>query len=104
MRISTWESVIARKPDPARASFQRARDRFGIGNRLIMDAAVIGVAQKEDREEGIDEQDIFDRVVLFLAALTFRLFRRVLGADDTPFRPVMDKGGRRRSSATGDHG
>ena len=49
----------------------------------------MGVAQKEDQEEGIDEQDIFDRVVLFLAAITLRLFSRVLGADDTPLRPVM---------------
>jgi hypothetical protein len=65
----------------------------GIGNRLLMDAAAVGVAQKEDREEGIDEQDIVDRVVLFLAALTVRLCRRVLGADDTPFRPVMGKRG-----------
>ena len=31
----------------------------GIGNRLIMDAAAVGVAQKEDREGGIDQQDIF---------------------------------------------
>jgi hypothetical protein len=61
----------------------------GLGNRLIMDAAAVGVAQQEDREEGIDEQDIFDRVVLFLPALTVRLFRRVLGADDAPFGPVM---------------
>src|SRR5713101_9378187 len=65
----------------------------GLGHRLIMDAAAVGVAQKEDREEGIDEQDIFDRVILFLAALTVRLFRWVLGADDTPFRPVMGKKG-----------
>src|SRR5258708_31094569 len=27
--------------------------------------------------------------VLFLAAITLRLFSRVLGADDTPFRSVM---------------
>src|ERR1700675_1173831 len=44
-----------------------------------MDAAAVGVAQKEDREEGIDQQDIFDRMVLFLAAITRGLFRRVLG-------------------------
>jgi hypothetical protein len=54
-----------------------------------MGAAAIGVAQKEDQEEGIDEQDIFDRVVLFLAAITCRLCRRVLGADDTPLGAVM---------------
>ena len=56
-----------------------------------MDTAAIGVAQKEDDEQGIDQQDIFDRVVLFLAAITLRLFSRVLGADDAPFGPVMGK-------------
>ena len=57
-----------------------------------MDAAAIRVAQQED-QEGIDEQDIFDGVVLFLAALTRGLLRRVLRADDTPFGPVMGKKG-----------
>jgi hypothetical protein len=58
-----------------------------------MDAAAVGVAQKEDDKQGIDEQDIFDRMILFLAALTLRLCSRVLGADDTSFRPVMGKRG-----------
>ena len=58
-----------------------------------MDTAAVGVAQKEDRQWGIDEQDIFDRVVFFLAAITVFLFSRVLGADDPPFRPVMGKRG-----------
>jgi hypothetical protein len=54
-----------------------------------MDAASEGLAQEEDGEEGIDEQDIFDCMVLFLAALTCGLCRRVLGADDASFGPVM---------------
>src|SRR2546426_4977129 len=54
-----------------------------------MDMAAVGVAQKEDDEERIDEQDMFDGVVLFLAAITRGLLRRVLGADDAPFGPVM---------------
>src|SRR5712671_4878664 len=58
-----------------------------------MDAPSIGVAQEEDDEQGIDEQDIFDRVVFFLAAITLRLFSRVLGADDAPFGAVMSKRG-----------
>ena len=58
-----------------------------------MDPAAVGVAQNEDDEESIDEQDIFDGVVLFLAAITCRLCRRVLGTDDPPFRPVMGKRG-----------
>src|SRR5436190_1028218 len=54
-----------------------------------MDAATIGLAQKKDREWSIDQQDIFDRMVLFLAAITVCLCRRVLGADDAPFGAVM---------------
>src|SRR2546428_4626 len=54
-----------------------------------MHTAAGGVAQQEDRQEGIDQQDIFDRVILFLPALTLPLFRRVLGADEAPFGPVM---------------
>ncbi len=46
------------------------RERVGGGLRdaQIMGTAAVGVAQKEDDEQGIDEQDIFDGVVLFLAA------------------------------------
>ena len=54
-----------------------------------MDTATIGVAQKEDEEQGIHEQDIFYRMVFFLAAITRGLFSRVLGADNPSFRPVM---------------
>ena len=56
-----------------------------------MGAAAIGVAQEEDEEERIDEQDMFDRVISFLAALTRGLFSRVLRADDPPLGPVMGK-------------
>src|SRR6266436_4540989 len=58
-----------------------------------MDAAAVGVAQEENQEEGIHEQDIFYRLVLFLPAITVGLFNRVLGADDASFRPVMGKRG-----------
>jgi hypothetical protein len=58
-----------------------------------MDAAAIGVTEKEDAEQGIDEQDIFCRMVLVLAALTLFLFNRILGADDAPFGAVMGKRG-----------
>src|SRR5206468_4815699 len=64
-----------------------------VGNALIMHAAAVGVAEKEDQEEGIDEQDIVDRVVLCLAAITCRLCRRVVGADDPPLGAVMGKRG-----------
>src|SRR6266581_4023106 len=58
-----------------------------------MDAAAVSRTEKEDREEDIDQQDIFHRVVFFLAAITFRLCRRVLGADDPPLGAVMGKRG-----------
>src|SRR5467141_2034826 len=65
----------------------------GLRDAQIMDTAAVGVAQKEDDEERIDEQSVFDGVVLFLAAITRGLLRRVLGADDAPFGPVMGKRG-----------
>jgi hypothetical protein len=35
-----------------------------------MGAAAIGVTEKKDDEQGIDQQAIFYRMILFLAALT----------------------------------
>jgi hypothetical protein len=66
-----------------------------------MDTAAIGVAQKEDEEQGVDEEHIFDRMVFFLAAITVGLFSRVLGADNPSFRPVMGKRGASGGLATG---
>ena len=56
-----------------------------------MDAAANGVAEEHDDEHGIDQQDVLYRMVLFLATVTVRLFSRVVGADNAPFRPVMSK-------------
>ena len=82
---------------------QPAPSREGVGGGLrdaqIMDPPAVGVAQKEDDEERIDAQDIFDGVVFFLAAITLFLFSRVLGADDTPFRPVMGTRGEAGAAA-----
>ena len=58
-----------------------------------MEAAARRLAEEEDEEQGIDQQDIFYRMVFFLAAITRRLFSRVLGADDALLRPVMGKRG-----------
>jgi hypothetical protein len=58
-----------------------------------MGAAAIRVTEKEDEKQGIDEQDIFDRVILFLPAITCGLFSSVLRADDPPFGAVMGKRG-----------
>src|SRR2546428_7550629 len=62
-----------------------------VGNGLIMDTAAVSVTEEEDQKHSIHEQDIFYRVVFFLAAITLGLLSRVLGADDPPFRPVMGK-------------
>src|SRR5262245_5004471 len=58
-----------------------------------MHAAAVGVAQKEDEKQGVDQEHIFYRVVSFLAAITRFMFNRVLGADDASFGPVMGTGG-----------
>src|SRR6266702_2479021 len=58
-----------------------------------MGAAAIRVTEKKDEKQGIDQKDVFYRVVFFLAAITRGLFNRVLGADDPPFRAVMGKRG-----------
>src|SRR5438105_13452496 len=82
------ETQVLQQPAPRRQGIRRR-----VRNGLIMDTAAIGITEKEDDEQGIDEQDIFDGVVFFLAAITLLLFSRVLGADDASFRPVMGKRG-----------
>jgi len=68
------EAQLLQEPAPRGQGIGRR-----VGNALSMDTASTGVTEEEDREEGIDQQDIFDRVVLFLAAITPGLFSRVLG-------------------------
>src|SRR5438309_10478458 len=76
MRIATCGSVNARKP-------RSCNNRLPAGKGYGV-AAAMGVTEKEDEEQGMDQQDIFYRMVLCLAALTPRLCSRVLGADDAP--------------------
>ena len=90
------EAQILHQPTPRRQGI-----RGGLGNPEVMNTAAVGVAQQEDREGGIDAQDVFDGVVAFLAALTCRLCRRVLGADHAPCRPVMGTRGDAGAAATG---
>src|SRR4051794_25706114 len=65
-----------------------------------MDATPGGLPVAKDDEQGIDQQDILYRMVLLLADVPLRLFSRVLGAEDAPFRRVMRKRGK-ACSATG---
>jgi hypothetical protein len=64
-----------------------------------MDTASTSLTEKEDRKQRIDQQDIFDGVILFLPAITVRLFNRVLGPDDAPFRAVMGTRGEAGAAA-----
>src|SRR2546422_6333924 len=82
------EAQILQQPTPSREWVGG-----GLSDAQIMDTAAVGVAQKEDDEESIDEQDMFDGVVSFLAAITRFLFSSILGADDAPLSPVMGKRG-----------
>ena len=70
---------------------QRVRRR--LGNALIVGATSIGITQQEDRERGIDQQHGFDRVALVLAAITARLFSRILRAPEAPFSAIVAKRG-----------
>src|SRR5215470_4201871 len=82
------EAQILQQPTPG-----RERGGGGLRDAQIMGTAAVGLAQKEDEKQGIDQQDIFHRVVFFLPAITIRLCRGVLGADDAPFGAVMGKRG-----------
>src|SRR2546428_2028583 len=65
------EAQILQQPTPSREWVGG-----GLSDAQIMDPAAVGVAQKEDDEERMDQQDIFDGVVLVLAALTCGLLKR----------------------------
>jgi hypothetical protein len=65
----------------------------GVRNPLIVGAAGIGLTQEEDRKGRIDQQDVLDRMALFLAAITARLLNWILGALKAPLGPVVPKRG-----------
>jgi hypothetical protein len=67
--------------------------RGPLGNALIVGAAGIGLTEKEHRECHVDQEHVFDRVVLFLASITALLLSRILGALDAPFGPIGAKRG-----------
>jgi len=94
------EAQILHQPAPRGQGIRRR-----VSNALVMEAASAGVAEAEDDEQGIDQQDIFDRMVLCLPTLTRRLCSRVLGADEAPFGAIMgtrgDAGAAAGPSTTG---
>jgi hypothetical protein len=68
------KAQILQQPAP---SGQGIRGR--LGDALVVDTPCRGRAEEKDREQGIDQQDIFYRMVLFLAAITCGLLSKVLG-------------------------
>ena len=88
------EAQILEQPTP-----RGQRIRRGIRNPLIMGAAGIGLAQEENRERRVDEQHVFHGVVSFLAAITARLLKRILGALDAPFGAIVAKRGEEAAGA-----
>jgi hypothetical protein len=71
----------------------------GIGHPRVMGTARRGLAQKEDRERGVDQEHVFYGVVFVLAAITPRLLSRILGALDAPFGPIVATRGAAGASA-----
>src|SRR5262249_29183291 len=90
------EAQILQQPTPGRESVGG-----GLRDAQIMGPAAVGVAEKEDDQQGIDQQHIFYCVVLFLAAITRFLFSRVLGADDASFGAVMGNRGEAGAATAG---
>jgi hypothetical protein len=82
--------------EPPAAGGQRIRGR--IGDPLVVGAAGLGVTQKENRERRIHAQHMFHGMTCLLAVIPARRLKRVLGALDAPFRPIMVQRG---AAATG---
>jgi hypothetical protein len=77
------EAQILSQPAASRAGLQGGR-----GHPLVMAATAVAPTAQEAREEGMAQEDIVHCMVFFLAAITCRLCRRVLGADDPPLGAV----------------
>lgn len=93
MSIAISGSVNAMKFRSLTTGSPQQRIRRCVSNGVVMDATAVGVAEKEEDEQRIDSQDIFDRVVFVLTASTRGPFRTILRADDVLCRPVMGKRG-----------
>jgi len=72
---------------------RRQRIRRRVRNALVVDAARVGITQEQNAQRRVDEQDVFQHVPLFLAAIARFLFSRVCGARDGSLGAVMTKRG-----------
>jgi hypothetical protein len=78
------EAQILEPPAPCGQGIRR-----GLRHPLLVGAAGIGLTQEEAGERRVDEPYVFHRVVSFLAAITARLLKRILGALDAPFGALV---------------
>ena len=69
------------------------RIRGRVGQTLVVDTAWSGRTQEHDAQRGLDEEQVFQPMPLFLAALTRFLFSRVCGARHGSLGAVMTKRG-----------
>jgi hypothetical protein len=88
------EAQILEQPAPRRQGIWG-----GIRDVFIVDTACMGLTQEENREPSIDQQHVFDRVALFLAAIRARLPSRILRALDAPFGPIVAERGEAGTAA-----
>jgi hypothetical protein len=82
------EAQILEQPAPCRQGIGG-----GIRHALIVGTARIGLTQEENREPGIDQEQVVDRVARFLAAITARLLSGILVALEAPFGPLVAERG-----------
>ena len=89
--------VVEREGQEAQILEQSTACGSGIGGRLsnplVVDTPLIRLTQEEDGEHGVDQQHVFDRVALFLAAIIARLLSRILGTPNAPFGAIVPKRG-----------
>lgn len=71
----------------------RQRRRCRVGDALVVDASRMGLTQKQDAPRGVDQQEVFQPVALFLAARARLLWSGSLGARDGALGAVRTKRG-----------
>ena len=67
--------------------------RRGVGEPLVMDTPWMRLTEEQNAQGPIDQEEVFQHVPLFLAAIASFLFSRVLGARDGSLGTVMTKRG-----------
>ena len=65
----------------------------GLRHPFIVGTSLRGLTQEENREHGVDQQHMFDRVAPALAAITARRLSRILGMPTRRSVPSCAKGG-----------